>query len=87
MNEQAFTNALRALRGAPTDYPAPPSEREPWQVAIARLDELVSTLKRAGYMQSDADLVADKTPDELQVRVEMRVNELRELITTGELAL
>lgn len=85
MNEQAFTNALRALRGAPADYPATPSEREPWRIAIAYLDELVSALKRAGYMQSDADVGADKSPDELQVRVEMRVNELRELIITGEI--
>lgn len=86
MHPKAFTNALRVLRGAPLDYPAQPVEHESWRIAIERLDELASVLKSAGYMQSDADVGADKAPDELQVRIEMRVNELRELIRTGELS-
>lgn len=84
MNPQAFTNALRAITGEPRHYPEH-KDREPWKVAIEQLDSFALTLQATGYLLNNQEIAADKSPDELQARIEMRVNELRELITTGEI--
>ncbi len=80
--DQAFTNALRAIRGDAPEYPpeARHQERDNVAACIAYLDELEDELNRAG-------LLPRGTATELQARIEMRVNELRELIKTGKVTL
>ena len=90
MNEQAFTNALRAMRGDRRDYPEY-KEPDPVKVAIDELDSFVLTLQATGFMPQDEQTEPKsawlkRTPTELQARIEMRVQELRELITTGEIS-
>lgn len=79
MNQQAFTNALHAITGEPRNYPEHPAP-DPVKVALAALEEFEATLQAMRMLPHDGH-----TTTEWQARIEMRVNELRELITTGEL--
>ncbi len=84
MNNQAFTNALRAITGDKREYPEH-KQRDPMEEALEALHEFECALRFIGLMQSAKEYFQDKSPTELQARIEMRVNELRELITTGEI--
>lgn len=79
MNKQAFSNALLALTGERRDYPEHPAP-DSVRVALAALDEFEATLQAMRMLPRDSH---DAT--EWQARIEMRVSELRELITTGEI--
>lgn len=81
MNDQSFTNSLRATRGESPCYSSH-KPLEPLQIALNALDEFEATLQSQRMLPPDGHACAD----EWQARIEMRVEELRELITTGETA-
>ncbi len=78
MNQQAFTNALHAITGDKREYPEH-KPLEPIQIALNGLEEFEAILWSQGMMPGRSGQTT-----ELQARIEMRVHELRELITTGE---
>lgn len=81
MNDQPFINALRAILGESPCYPAH-KPLEPTQIALNALDEFEATLQSQRMLPPDGRPCAETW----QARIEMRVEELRELITTGEIA-
>jgi len=87
MNEQAFTNALRAMRGDRRDYPEHKAP-DPMKVALEALDEFEACLHMQRLLPPSVGCQSERQDHpctELQARIEMRVQELRELITTGDI--
>lgn len=81
MNQQAFTNSLRAITGDKREYPEH-KQLEPVQIALNGLEEFEAVLHSQKMLPYEN---APSTDTGWLARIEMRVNELRELITTGEI--